>query len=214
MPGRSHEIHRLRHGFTRIVVRLGRAGFSIQHKAPAFGRIVIPLSAAAKSIVRQRHTSVTVTIKGGDDIATPDIVPRNVVSFVGGHGTAELKIVPGSLISSKRERDTLIIDVADPSKRPGGADPTAESHPNPSKSVSSTPPKIMSVMSAPELKSNLPAIAEPQKAPDPAPPLDVKDPVRSPSEAQQTIPSAQPVESTLKDVPQIPPAPLGHPNQQ
>ncbi len=180
---------------------------SAPNKAPAFGRIVIPLSAATKSIVRQRHTSVTVTTKGGDDIATPDIVPRNVVSFVGGHGTAELKIVPGSLINSRRERDTLIIDVPDPSKRPAGADPTAEPHPNPSKSASNTPLKTTSVMSAPEPKSNLPAVSEPQKAADPAPQAEVKDPVRPPSEVQQTAPSAQPAESAHQDAPQVPASP-------
>ncbi|RYD28546.1 MAG: hypothetical protein EOP89_02185, partial [Lysobacteraceae bacterium] len=170
-------------------------------KAPTFGRIVIPLSATAKSIVRQRRSFVTVTIKGGDDIATPDIVPRNVVSFAGGHGTAEIRIVPGSLISSRRERDTLIIDVPDPSKRPGGADPTAEPHPNPSKPVSNTPPKMTSVMSAPEPKNNLPAVTEPQKTPDLPPPSEVKDPVRPPSEVQQTTPPVQPAESARQDIP-------------
>lgn len=177
------------------------------NKVLAFGRIVIPLNAAAKYTVRQRHTSVTVTIKGGDDIETPDTVPRNVVSFVGGHGTANVKIVPGSLISSRRERDTLIIDVPDPSKRPGGADPTTESHPNPSKPVSNTLPKMTSVISAPEPKSNVPSIAEPPKAPDPVPLAEVKEPVRPPSEVQQTIPSAQPAEAAPQDVPRSPASP-------
>lgn len=131
-------------------------------KIPTFGRIVIPLGPAAKPIVRQRRMSVDVTIKGGDDIATPDTVPRNVVSFVGGHGTAAFKIVPGSLISSRREGDRLIIDVPDPSMRPKGAEHTAEARPNPSKPIVVEPQKVARAVSPAEPQKVTPVVPEPE----------------------------------------------------
>ncbi len=176
-------------------------------KAPSFGRIVIPLNGATKPIVRQRRTSVDVTIKGGEDIATPDMVPRNVTSFIGGHGTAAFKIVPGSLISSRREGDTLIIDVPDPATRPKGAEATSDARPNPSKLTAVMPPKAAKALTSPQPPTSVPlaepvpqstVTAQPATVPEGAAPVPA-----APERPAPPLP--QPVESAHADAPAAPP---------
>lgn len=156
-------------------------------KVPNFGRIIIPLSASAKSIVTQKRTAVNVTIKGGDDIATPAMVPRNVLSFVGGHGTAVFKIVPGSLVSTRREGNTLIIDVPDPSSRQRGTELTAEARPNPSKPTYVVEPqKVARTTPAtePEAVDRGASTSEPQGA-------DRAAPIAEPRQAVRVVPTPE-----------------------
>ena len=184
-------------------------------KAPTYGRIVIPLSTAAKPIVRQRRASVDVTIKGGPDIATPDTVPRNVVSFVGGHGTAVLKIVPGSIINSRREGDTLVIDVPDPSMRPKGAELTAEARPNPNRPIVLVAPQItaravVTVEPQPQKATPAPTASEPQNVAHIAPPP-AATPALTPTSEQPASPAAPPpraADATHEETSSSPPVAL------
>lgn len=137
------------------------------------GRVVISLGSTAPATVRQRGTRIDVSVAGDEDIATPDNVPRNVLSIVGAHGGARLTVLSGAKLKSKQEGRTLVIDVLDPASRSRDAALTMGSRPNPGKPPA--PPE-------PVLSTTVPIIAEPVAEPktvEAAPPSPPSEPVEA-----------------------------------
>lgn len=121
------------------------------------GRVVVSLGSVAPAIVRQHGTRIDVSVAAGEDVAAPDNVPRNVLSIVGGHGSARLTVVSGAKLKSKQEGRTLVIDVLDPASRSRSAAATTGSRPNPGKPP--TPPESVVSITAPAV---IQPIAEPK----------------------------------------------------
>ncbi len=104
----------------------------------SFGRVAIPLEPGAAVAVRQHGTRIDVAVPAGLDVATPDNVPRNVVSMVGGLGSARLTVLPGSRLRWYQGKRVLVLRILDPLSRAPKSLPVLASHANPSKSAATS----------------------------------------------------------------------------
>ena len=136
-----------------------------------FGRVAISISSTAATTLRQHGTRIDVTVPANIEVATPDNVPRNVVSMVGGRGTAQLTVLPGAHLKWNKERQTLVLRVLDPPARESSTVAVA-SRVNPSKPPPPTPlpqevvakPPIPQPTATPPITEPPPAQAVPQNA--------------------------------------------------
>ena len=153
---------------------------------PTFGRLVFHLTGSNAPIVTQRGSRVQIRLAHGEEVSTPDLVPRNVVSFSGTGGVATIVLVPGALIKSSREGNLLIADLADPGFRGRAAATRVAAGPNPSWSapassaravLEQSPPAQASLQVLPPASLQPPPPIEPAKVetapPPPATPASV-----------------------------------------
>ena len=145
----------------------------------AFGRVAISIASTAATTLRQHGTRIDVTVPADIEIATPDNVPRNVVSMTGGRGSAQLTVLPGAHLKWNKERRTLILRILDPPSREPNATLTLASHGNPGKPAA--PQAVQSEVSKP-------VVAQP--ATTPAPPAAPS--VAAPDGAGAPKPDGQP----------------------
>lgn len=99
-----------------------------------YGRLVFELNGPAKAKVVQTGDKLEISLPG-ETISTPTRVPRNVVGFSGGDGSATVTLVTGSRFKSVQTNRLLIVDVLDPASR---ARAVLGTRPNPDWTLSST----------------------------------------------------------------------------
>ena len=134
---------------------------------PAFGRIAISIASTATTTLSQHGTRISVTVPADIEVATPDNVPRNVVSMVGGRGSAQLTVLPGSHLKWNKERRTLVLRLLDPPSRGPNSTLSLASHLNPAK------PQPAQALQETVVKPSMPQalVAPPASAPPAVPPV-------------------------------------------
>ncbi len=175
----------------------------------SFGRVAISIVSTAATTLRQHGTRIDVTVPADIEVATPDNVPRNVVSMVGGRGTATLIVLPGAHLKWNKEKRTLILRVLDPPARAQNSTLALSSHANPSKPPAAAPVLDALAKPAPSPTSAAGTVAEVPKAPS-APPPAVTEASKAPPAptATEAKPQAEPEHATAE--PPHPPEPA-HP---
>ena len=136
---------------------------------PTFGRVAISIASTVTTTQGQHGTRIDITVPADIEIATPDTVPRNVVSMVGGRGSAQLTVLPGAHLKWNKERKTLIIRVLDPPSREQNSTLALASHTNPAKPQPT--PALQETAANSQAPSTLPTSAPPTSAPPASAPL-------------------------------------------
>ena len=135
-----------------------------------FGRVAISIVSTAATTLTQHGTKVEVTVPADIEVATPDNVPRNVVSMVGGRGSAQLTVLPGAHLKWNKERKTLVLRLLDPPARDKTSTLALTSHANPAKPAPQpqrevvAKPSTSQTSAAPTVAEPAPAKAEPEQA--------------------------------------------------
>lgn len=106
---------------------------------PTSGRLIFHLAGSKAPIVIQRGTKVQIRLPIGEEVSTPDLVPRNVVSFSGEGRVATIILVPGALIKTSHQGNLLIADLLDPRFPGPAAASRVATGPNPSWSAPASP---------------------------------------------------------------------------
>lgn len=82
-----------------------------------FGRVGISLNTTAVTNLTQHGTRIDIKVSPDMEVVTPNDVPRNVVSMIGGRGSAQLTVLPGARVKWNKEKQALIARVLDPPSR-------------------------------------------------------------------------------------------------
>ena len=88
-----------------------------------FGRLAFDLPETATYEIVRESSRLLVVFRGAGVIASPEKLPRNVVSIAPGLNSVKLRLVPGAEPRTSRKGRTLIIDLLDPG---GGSRNVAE----------------------------------------------------------------------------------------
>ena len=169
------------------------------------GRVVLTLNTLAPATVRQHGSRVEVILPSavaGDDVVSPDNVPRNVVSMTGARGSVQMQLVPGSRVKWKRQRRILILNFLDPPKRDSDPALTLAAHPNPAKPTPAADASPAPLLTGPAAKAEPPVTPAPVAAVATAP----LAPAPAPASAPATAPAAAATSATPEPAPATPPA--------
>ncbi len=180
-----------------------------------FGRIVFDFSERVPFETAADGDRITVSFDGASVIPDPARMPRNVLSFIGNYGSAEITIAPGAKLRSTRTGNRVVIDILDAPR----ARPLQARQPSPAQARAAIRPGAPEP-AAPQPQTGAPPAApavEPA-APAPAAPaptaVPAEAPAKPPAEAapppriEQAMPSAPPAGPTPSTPGPVAPGPV------